>query len=185
MVALQILALAFAAVLPSVRAGLNGHVVTAAWHAASTPYKNYFDPHLKMAPFYDPTWISSTKDTAENLIVGSAVEFGWGNNAGQTVTLDMHDDGRIVLSLQCDSSNTECVFENAHLTVTSSAFRGASLSMTGSTLTGRIGMASLHTQDGVLEIKLEDLTITTNGQSKTETCNFEVSQVSSAAGVSQ
>jgi hypothetical protein len=178
MVALQILALAFAAVLPSVQAGLNGHVVTAAWHAASTPYKNYFNPHLKMAPYYDPTWISSTKDSADNIIVGSAVEFGWGNNAGQAVTLDMHDDGRIVLSLHCDGSNTECVFEDAHLTVTSSAFRGASLAMTGSTLTGRIGMASLHTQDGVLEIKLQDLKMTTNGQSKTEACNFEVSQVS-------
>jgi hypothetical protein len=178
MVVLQILALVFAAVLPHAQAGLNGHFATAAWHAASTPYKNYFDPHLKMAPYYDPSWISSTKGSADNIIVGSAVEFGWGNNAGQTVTLDMHDDGRIVLALRCDGSNTECVFENAHLTVTSSAFRGASLSMTGSSLTGRIGMASLHTQDGVLEIKLQGLKITTNGQSKIEACNFEVSQVS-------
>lgn len=168
-----------AAVPTAQAAGLNGRVVTAAWHAQSTPYKNYFDPHLKMASFYDPAWTSTSKDTATNIFVGPGVEFGWGKDAGHSVTLDMHDDGRLVLALHCAGSHDECNFEDAHATVTSTAFTGASLSLTSSTLSGRISMASLHAQDGILEIKLHDLKITTNGQSQTQTCEFVIVQVSS------
>lgn len=132
-----------------------------------------------MASFYDPAWMSTSKDTATNIFVGPGVEFGWGKDAGHSVTLDMHDDGRLVLALHCAGSHDECSFEDAHMTVTSTAFTGASLSLTGSTLSGRISMASLHAQDGILEIKLHDLKITTNGQTQTQTCEFVIVQVSS------
>jgi len=173
-------ALAAALALPGAHAGLNGHQVTAEWHAASTPYKNYFDPELKLAPFYDPAWANTKHKSAKNIIVGPDVEFGWGMGPGQKITLDAHDDGRLVLSVHCDAEHAECDFEDTHLTVQSSAFLGASLILKGTSLSGKLAFASLHAQDGQLEVKIKNLKITPNGQTKTESCSFEIMQVCSS-----
>jgi hypothetical protein len=175
MVAAQLVAVALLVAAAAVEAGLNGHMVTAEWHAASTPYKNYFNPHIKMAPYYDSAWQNTQKDSA-TLVVGDGTEFGWGKNPDQYITLDIHDDGRIILEAHCDKSIPECVFEDTHITVTSTAFLGASMSLSNK-LSGNIALASLHSAEGVVEVKLHNLKIVTEGQTKIQACSFEIFQV--------